>query len=120
MPNPPNPESNQSPKQRNSSRHSLLGFSVTERFHQPQRFIHPPDFTQAQKPRFEYGDFLRWIPVNGETDWGTVIGRFYSYAPHAGNWQWCYLLLLDKTAKSAAWCQFDVAWEEDLEPAVQQ
>lgn len=113
MPNRPNPESKRS--------QSFLDFSVTELLHKPMRSLRtPPDFTQVQKPRFEYGSILRWIPVNGETDWGTVIGRFYSYAPHARNWQWCYLLLLDRTSKSAAWCQFDVAWEEDLEPAVEQ
>ena len=94
-----------------------LNFPLTDLLPFPKRLsINPPDFTQVQKPRFEYGSILRWIPTDGETDWGIVIGRFYSYVPHASNWQWYYLLWLDKACKSAAWCQFDVAWEEDLEP----
>lgn len=120
MPKLPNYGSKQSPKKENPSQQSFVDFSLTKLLHQPKRsLINPPDFTQAKKAHFDYGDRLRWIPVDGETDWGVVIGKFYSYAPHSGNWEWCYLLLLDKASKSATWCQVDTAWEEDLELVVQ-
>lgn len=83
----------------------------------------PEEFPHVNPPQFEIGDRLRWIPLEENTnqiqnfnlDWGMVIGRFYSYAPEQKSWSWCYLIYLDKTAKSAPWCQFDTAWEEDLE-----
>jgi hypothetical protein len=63
-----------------------LNFPLTDLLTFPKRLsINTPDFTQAQKPRFDYGSILRWIPTDGKTDWGIVIGRFYSYAAHAGN-----------------------------------
>ncbi|MEH2286354.1 hypothetical protein [Nostoc sp.] len=75
----------------------------------------PDDFpTTAKTPRFLYGDKLRWI--GSDTDWGTAIGRFYSFAPHLCCWTWCYLIWLNKDSLSAAWISADIAWEEDLEP----
>ncbi|NER30770.1 MAG: hypothetical protein F6J89_24920 [Symploca sp. SIO1C4] len=75
----------------------------------------PANFSKGKSPRFEYGERLRWISAQPDTDWGIVIGRFYNYAPHHGNWMWCYLIWLDPHSTSAAWCQVDTAWEEDLE-----
>ncbi|MEH2161751.1 MAG: hypothetical protein V7K38_12035 [Nostoc sp.] len=75
----------------------------------------PDDFPHtANTPRFLYGDRLRWLGSN--TDWGIVIGRFYSFAPHLCCWSWCYLIWLSKDSLSAAWISADIAWEEDLEP----
>ncbi|MBD2517681.1 hypothetical protein H6G93_22420 [Nostoc sp. FACHB-973] len=75
----------------------------------------PDDFANTAKtPRFLYGDKLRWI--GSDTDWGTAIGRFYSFAPHLCCWTWCYLIWLSKDSLSAAWISADIAWEEDLEP----
>ncbi|MFN6581917.1 MAG: hypothetical protein RMX68_018775 [Aulosira sp. ZfuVER01] len=68
----------------------------------------------AKTPRFLYGDQLRWL--GADSDWGTVIGRFYSFAPHLCRWNWCYLIWLSKDSPSAAWTRADIAWEEDLEP----
>ncbi|WP_138503747.1 hypothetical protein [Nostoc sp. PA-18-2419] len=61
-----------------------------------------------------YGDKLRWI--DSDTDWGTAIGRFYSFAPHLCCWTWCYLIWLSKDSPSAAWTSADIVWEQDLEP----
>ncbi|NEQ46962.1 MAG: hypothetical protein F6K00_26840 [Leptolyngbya sp. SIOISBB] len=67
-------------------------------------------------PRFLYGDRLCWKTQNDTTDWGIVIGRFYSFAPHRCHWHWCYLIWLDPDSPSAAWVKADIAWEDDLEP----
>ena len=75
----------------------------------------PANFDGENPPRFKYGDKLRWISVEEEADWGIVIGKFYNYEPHQRCWMWCYLICLSPNSKSAAWCQFDTAWEEDLE-----
>ena len=77
----------------------------------------PSTFPSVEAPRFGYGDRLRWIPHDNATDWGLVIGRFYSYAPHSRCWQWCYLIWLDSDSPSAAWVSADIAWQDDLEPA---
>ncbi|MEH2002472.1 MAG: hypothetical protein V7L00_27685 [Nostoc sp.] len=75
----------------------------------------PDDFPDTAKtPRFLYGDRLRWL--GSDTDWGIVIGRFYSFPPHLCCWSWCYLIWLSKDSLSAAWTSADIAWEEDLEP----
>ena len=76
----------------------------------------PAAFPQGEAPRFHYGDRLRWIPHGNATDWGLVIGQFYSYAPHSRRWQWCYLIWIDPASPSAAWVRADIAWEDDLEP----
>lgn len=76
----------------------------------------PTDFPM---PRFECGASLCWKSLAGmvETDFGTVIGRFYLPAPHRGfQWRWKYLMLLDKDSPSAAIVAADTAWEEDLQP----
>jgi hypothetical protein len=76
----------------------------------------PANFPNVQTPRYLYGDKLRWIPEGDKTDWGIVIGRFYSFAPHHCCWTWCYLIWLDKLSSSADWTVVDIAWEDDLEP----
>jgi hypothetical protein len=109
---------------------SALAFSLAEGIAQSQQYslaalLHqknspgsvdlPIDFPDTAKtPRFLYGDQLRWLGCG--SDWGTVIGRFYSFAPHLCHWNWCYLIWLSKDSPSAAWTSADIAWEEDLEP----
>lgn len=75
----------------------------------------PDVFPNVETPRFLYGDHLCWISDNEPTDWGTVIGRFYNFAPHLCRWNWCYLIWLDSTSPSSAWVNADIAWEEDLQ-----
>lgn len=70
----------------------------------------------ANTPRFLYGDRLRWLSDESDTDWGIVIGRFYSFASHRCGWSWCYIIWLSKESQSAAWTSTDIAWEEDLAP----
>jgi hypothetical protein len=76
----------------------------------------PANFPDVQTPRYLYGDKLRWICDSEKTDWGVVIGRFYSFAPHHCTWTWCYLIWLDKLSPSATRVVADIAIENDLEP----
>lgn len=75
----------------------------------------PAAFPNTEIPCFLYGDRVRWISDQQTTDWGLVIGRFYSFAPHCDRWCWCYLIWLDHRSPSSAWVQADIAWEDDLE-----
>lgn len=75
----------------------------------------PITFPNVEMPGFLYGDRLRWTAQEDTTDWGTVIGQFYSFAPHHCRWRWCYLIWLDPNSPSAAWVKADIAWEDDLE-----
>jgi len=80
--------------------------------------IASPNLNNFSIPQFEYGESLRWKPLEGlaETDFGVVIGRFIKPAPHQGfQWNWKYLILLDKDSISSAIVTADMAWEEDLE-----
>lgn len=86
----------------------------------PQRTDLPATFPLVEVPRFGYGDRLCWISYSNATDWGLVIGRFYSYAAHSRCWRWCYLIWLDPGSPSAAWIRADIAWEDDLEPIAQE
>ncbi len=53
----------------------------------------PANFPDVAKtPRFLYGDRLRWLSTQSDTDWGIVIGRFYSNASDRCGWSWCYLI----------------------------
>lgn len=76
----------------------------------------PNTFPGVEIPRFLYSDRLCWTAQGEITDWGTVIGRFYSFAPHCCRWHWCYLIWLAPDSPSAAWGRADIAWEDDLEP----
>ena len=75
----------------------------------------PANFAQIHPPRFECGEMVRWADVGEEADGGTVIGKFYNYEQRRCCWMWCYIIWLAPNSKSTAWCQFDTAWEEDLE-----
>lgn len=60
----------------------------------------PPNFPeQVSPPLFLLGDCLRYLPVNGLSDFGIVIGRYFSYATHQGTWTWRYILWLDPDLK---------------------
>ena len=76
----------------------------------------PTTFPDVEMPRFLYGDCLRWKTNGNTTDWGIVIGRFYSFAPHCCRWRWCYLIWLDANSPSFTWVRADIAWEDDLAP----
>jgi hypothetical protein len=81
----------------------------------PQSASLPSDFpNSAPKPRFEFGVMVVIVTPSG-SEWGTVIGRFYSYAPHRCCWMWRYILWLDSASSSAAWVVAATAWEEDLQ-----
>jgi hypothetical protein len=80
----------------------------------PQSASLPSDFpNSAPKPRFEFGGMVVIVSPSG-SEWGIVIGRFYSYAPHRCCWMWRYILWLDSASSSATWVVAATAWEEDL------
>lgn len=76
----------------------------------------PATWNPTTTPRYQTGSPIRWRPLNGQMDWGVVIGFFYAYARHQCQWAICYLIWLDKDSPSAAWIVADTAWEEDIEP----
>lgn len=83
----------------------------------------PDEFPDgATTPLFLYGDRVRWQPLSkeDETDTGVVIGRFYVYASARCQWAWKYLIWLDFESCSAQFCAADTAWEEHLEPFIQE
>ena len=87
----------------------------------PQSVSLPSDFPDsALPPRFLYGDRVRLVPVSGDIESGVVIGRFYNYAAHRCRWMWCYILWLSQASFSASWLVAITAWEEDLEPEVEE
>jgi hypothetical protein len=102
----------------NSVRHPPLdAFTPLAKLHLPTPTSDlPASFPEVEIPRFLYGDRLCWKTQHDTTDWGMVIGRFYSFAPHRCHWHWCYLIWLDPDSPSAAWVKADIAWEDDLEP----
>jgi hypothetical protein len=69
---------------------------------------------QASAPLFLYGNPVRWIPLNAtdEIVAGIVIGCFFAYAKHRGQWAWKYLIWLKDALGSGV---VDTAWEEDIE-----
>jgi hypothetical protein len=77
----------------------------------------PSDFpASATPPRFGEGEKVCWKPLDGdEVDFGIVIGHFYAHATHLASWGWKYLVFLDRTSQSRAFCLADTAWEDHLE-----
>ncbi len=83
----------------------------------------PTDVTLAEVFPYNYasgcfaiGDRVEWKPLPDPSDWGTVIGRFWAYAPHRRCWGWKYVIWLDQGSPSSAWIVADTAWEQDLQP----
>ncbi|MEO0521151.1 MAG: hypothetical protein AAF171_28125 [Cyanobacteria bacterium P01_A01_bin.116] len=100
----------------NSHRHLNTTNPLTKLHLPPSRANLPSSFPDVEIPRFLYGDRLCWLSDGELTDWGIVIGRFYSFAPHRRRWGWCYLIWLDPNSPSSDWVRADIAWEDDLEP----
>jgi hypothetical protein len=67
-------------------------------------------------PRYQEGDRVCWQPLADSGDWGTVLGRCYSYLPDSQQWGLRYLVWLDADSPSARWIPADTAWEADLKP----
>jgi len=106
----------------NAIRHGnldLLNCPINVEF--PQAVYLPSSFPDsALPPRFLYGDKLRIVPLDSDTESGVVIGRFYNYAAHRCRWMWCYILWLSPGSFSASWLVATIAWEEDLEAEIEE
>ncbi|HBL13656.1 MAG TPA: hypothetical protein DD379_20110 [Cyanobacteria bacterium UBA11162] len=78
--------------------------------------VTPKDFIANKSSAcFQIGDRIKWKALsNCSSDWGIVIGRFYTYARHRLQWGWKYIIWLDENSPSSAWTVADTAWEEDL------
>lgn len=101
----------------NAIRHEnseLLPISINQEIQFPDLGL-PNNFPNVEIPHYSEGKKVRWKSTLENSDWGIVIGRFYAYASHLCRWTWKYVVLLDKTSPSSAWCVADTAWEEDLE-----
>ncbi|GAB4373219.1 MAG: hypothetical protein Kow00121_16290 [Elainellaceae cyanobacterium] len=74
---------------------------------------------QTSAPRFLDGDSVYWLPLPNcsETDSGIVIGRFFAFASHRGQWEWKYLIWLKDTSSGVL---ADTAWEEDLQRSTEE
>jgi hypothetical protein len=74
---------------------------------------------QTTAPLFWCGDPIRWIPQPDETETNTgiIIGRFYAYAQHRAQWAWKYLIWLTDSSPLVV---ADTAWEQDIEPLVEE
>ncbi len=64
---------------------------------------------------YNNGVKVRLTPVNGATEWGTLIGAYLAYACHRCCWMYRYVLWLDKDSPSAAWLKATCVWEDDIE-----
>jgi len=59
---------------------------------------------------------LEGYDITHMTDWGTIIGHFYAYASHLGQWSIYYLIRLAPHSPSSTCTVTDIAWEDDIEP----
>ncbi len=101
----------------NALRHGnseLLPTSINEEIQSPDAGL-PNNFPDVEIPQYVPGKIVRWKSALENPDWGIVLGYFYAFASHRCRWGWKYVVLLDKTSPSSAWCVADTAWEEDLE-----
>lgn len=90
---------------------------IDEELTMPPNLELPSDLESRLSRGFNYGTAVQWIPETGDTappDFGIVIGKFLSYAPHTSDWGICHLIWLDIKSPSRAWTQTDIAWMEDL------
>lgn len=105
----------------NAHRHGnadVFSHPITLEF--PQSANLPSDFPEtAQAPRFNFGDTVAIITA-GSSESGVAIGRFYNYAAHRCCWMWRYIIWLNQASSSAAWIVAATAWEEDLQPEVEE
>ncbi|WP_293042690.1 MULTISPECIES: hypothetical protein [unclassified Moorena] len=82
----------------------------------PKSTALPEEFRDhARASCFDIGERIYWKPLaDSDTDFGIVIGKFYSWANHCCCWMWCYLIVLDSESPSALWTVTDIAWENNL------
>ena len=74
-----------------------------------------PNLLNTPPPDYSIGSKVRLTPIDGATEWGTLIGNYLAYAPRVRKWQWKYILFLDFDSPSAAWVKTTFAWQDEIE-----
>lgn len=89
-------------------------FSVPITREYPQS-VELPNLLNTPPPNYSIGSKVRLTPIDGATEWGTLIGNYLAYAPRVREWQWKYILFLDKDSPSADWVKTTNAWQDEIE-----
>ena len=74
-----------------------------------------PNLLNTPPPDYSIGSKVRLTPIDGATEWGTLIGYYLCYAEHHCKWQWKYILFLDFDSPSADWVKTTNAWQDEIE-----
>ncbi|MGI2906958.1 hypothetical protein [Tolypothrix sp. VBCCA 56010] len=74
-----------------------------------------PNLLNISPPNYSIGSKVRLTPIDGATEWGTLIGYYLCYASHRCKWQWKYILFLDFDSPSADWVKTTFAWQDEIE-----
>jgi len=74
-----------------------------------------PNLLNTPPPDYSIGTKVRLTPIDGATEWGTIIGYYLCYAEHHCKWQWKYILFLDFDSPSAAWVKTTFAWQDEIQ-----
>ena len=94
--------------------HSVDAFtaSITLEYSQSLQL---PNLLEIPAPYYAIGDRVRLTPIDGATEWGTLIGYYLCYAAHRCQWVYRYILFLDERSTSAAWVKATFVWEDEVE-----
>lgn len=94
--------------------YSVDAFTTPITLEYPQS-LQLPNLSETPSPYYAIGDRVRLTPVDGVTEWGTLIGNYLCYATHRCQWVYRYIIFLDETSTSAAWVKATFAWEDEIE-----
>lgn len=94
--------------------HSVDAFTAPITLEYPQS-LQLPNLLETPSPHYAIGDRVRLTPIDGASEWGTLIGYYLCYAAHRCQWMYRYILFLDQSSTSAAWVKATFAWEDEIE-----
>lgn len=94
--------------------YSVDAFTTPIALEYPQS-LQLPNLSETPSPYYAIGDRVRLTPIDGATEWGTLIGYYLCYATHHCQWMYRYILFLDQSSTSAAWVKATFAWEDEVE-----
>lgn len=100
--------------------HSIRAAYSVDPFTAPITLEYPqslqlPNLLEIPAPNYVIGDRVRLTPIDGASEWGTLIGYYLCYAAHRCQWVYRYILFLDQSSTSAAWIKATFAWEDEVE-----
>lgn len=94
--------------------YSVDAFTTPITLEYPQS-LQLPNLLEIPAPYYAIGDRVRLTPIDGASEWGTLIGYYLCYAAHRCQWMYRYILFLDQSSTSAAWVKATFAWEDEIE-----